>query len=183
MDPVRQAIVEAARRSGIPPAVALAFAERESAFNPAARSDKTIAGLYQMQGGHRARYGAGDSLDPGVQTEGWARFAHDLRKEMAAALGRDPTWGETYLGHHFGGGRASRMLGMAPETPVANLFSPRELELNPHIGKAGTVGNLVSSTRSNMEGRFARHGEVPDFSAMGDPVEAPDFAAFGTPVN
>jgi Transglycosylase SLT domain len=206
MDPVRQAIIDAARRSGIPPAVALAFAERESSFNPAARSSKTIQGLFQMRGDHRGRYGVGDSLDPGEQTEGWGRFAHDLRKEMAAGLGRDPTWTETYLGHHFGGGRASRMLGMDPNTPVNAVFKPHELEVNPHIVKAGTVGKLLSSINTDMSRRIAREGgeepqELPDFASYGELVdapslapaapraapqrvaEAPDFSAYGTLVN
>jgi hypothetical protein len=171
-NPTHDAIVRAARELGIDPATALAFAERESAFNPTARSSKTIRGLYQMRGDLRGRYGVGDSDDPYEQTLGWGRFAGDLRKEMSGRLGRDPSDSELYLGHHFGGRRGARMLGMDPETSVADVFTPYELSINPHIRKAGTVGTLNTSTMADIDRRRSKYGgaatEAPDFSSFGD---------------
>lgn len=185
----RQEIVRAAREAGIDPSMALAFAERESSFNPQARNSKTIRGLYQMRGDHRARYGVPDDADVATQTKGFASFIGDVKKEMAATLGRDPTDDEAYAGHHFGGKRAARMMKMDPSMPVDAVFTPREMAENPHFAKAGTVGNLTGGVISDMGKRRARFsgeaGGLPDLSAFGDPVEvaeAPDLSSFGDPV-
>jgi soluble lytic murein transglycosylase-like protein len=82
---VRAEIIRAANEVGMDPSLALAIAERESSFRPDARNSSTIRGLYQMQGGHRARYGIGDSNDPYAQTKGWAAFFRDVQKEMGSA--------------------------------------------------------------------------------------------------
>jgi hypothetical protein len=128
---IRAAIEQAAREQGVSPAYALAVAERESQFDPNAKSSKTIQGIYQMQGGHRQQYGIGDSRDPYTQASGWGRFQHDVRKEMAGPLGRDPTDAEAYLGHHFGGVRAGRMMKMDLNTPVG-AGSPRTRWMPTH---------------------------------------------------
>jgi hypothetical protein len=178
----RQAIIDAAREEGIDPAIALAIAERESNFNPRARNSKTIRGMFQMRGDHRRNYGIGDSDDPYEQTKGWASFYKDVKKEMGSALGRDPTDAEGYLGHHFGGVRAGRMMRMAPDTPVSHVFTPREMDENPHFSRAGTVGRLNSSILADMQKRSAKFGDVGtdgtaesagwmDFSEWGDEVD------------
>lgn len=173
---IKQAIIDAAREEGIEPSVALAIAERESSFNPAARNSKTIRGLFQMRGDHRARYGIGDSDDPAEQTRGWGRFFKDVKKEMGSALGRDPTDSEGYLGHHFGGVRAGRMMKMDPSTPVDQVFTPREMAENPHFARAGTVGQLNSSILADMGKRQAKFGGATDgpidFAKFGEPVES-----------
>jgi hypothetical protein len=172
------------------PSLALAIAERESSFRPDARNSSTIRGLYQMQGGHRARYGIGDSNDPYAQTKGWASFFRDVQKEMAGPLGRAPTDAEGYLGHHWGGVRAGRMMKMDPSTPVDQVFTRREMMENPHFSRAGTVGNLNSSILADIQKRQAKFGgHVPeagliDFAKFGEPVEPlepVDFAAKSEP--
>lgn len=173
----QQAIIEAAREAGIEPSVALAIAERESNFNPRARNSQTIRGMFQMRGDHRGRYGVGDSDDPGAQTKGWAAFFKDVKREMGSALGRDPTDSEGYLGHHFGGVRAGRMMKMAPDTPVDQIFTPREMAENPHFAKAGTVGQLNSSILADIQKRQAKFGgQLPEVGLV-------DFAKFGEPVD
>ena len=171
----QQAIMQAAREAGIEPSVALAIAERESRFDPRARSSKTIRGMFQMRGDHRAKYGIGDSDDPVAQTKGWAAFFKDVKREMAGPLGRDPTDAEGYLGHHFGGVRAGRMMKMAPDTPVDQIFTPREMAENPHFARAGTVGALNSTILADIGKRQAKFGggagEPVDFAAYGEPVE------------
>lgn len=209
-DTEREAIIRAAREVGIEPALALAIAERESNFNPRARNSKTIRGLYQMQGKHRRNHGVGDSDDPYVQTKGWGSFFKEVQKEMAGKVGRDVTGPEGYLGHHFGGVRAGRMLKMDPNTPVDTVFTPYEMSINPHFAKAGTVGRLNSSILTDINKRQAKFGGAApdlgliDFAKQGEPVEqdldftassqeanlkpsapaassAPDFSQFGTP--
>lgn len=184
----RQEIVRAAREAGIDPSTALAYAERESSFNPLARNSKTIRGLYQMRGDHRTKYGIGDADDAYTQTKGFASFIGDVKKEMAGTLGRDPTDDEAYAGHHFGGKRAARMMRMDPSTPVDAVFTRQEMEQNPHFAKAGTVGSLTSGVISDMGKRRAKFGgeagSLPDLSSFGEPVqtEAPDLSSFGDPV-
>ena len=193
----QQAIVRAAREQGIDPSAALAIAERESNFDPSARSSKTIRGMFQMRGDLRHQYGVGDSDDPYAQATGWGKFFKANKGEMSRVLGRDPTDAEGYLGHHFGSTRAARMLKMDPATPVDQVFTPNEMSLNPHFGKAGTVGALHSSVTADITKRQAKFGgagaELPDFAEFGDPVDAsnprekidmgsqaPDFSSFGT---
>ncbi len=175
----REAIVRAAQEVGIDPSVALAIAERESNFDPRARNSQTIRGMFQMRGDHRSRYGVGDSDDPYAQTKGWAAFFKDVKKEMGSALGRDPTDTEGYLGHHFGGVRAGRMMRMAPDTPVDQVFTRREMDENPHFSRAGTVGQLNSSILADMQKRSAKFGgqgigqnDTIDFAQFGEPVES-----------
>lgn len=170
----RAAIVRAAQEHGIDPAFALAVAERESNFNPTARSSKTIAGMYQMRGDLRAKYGAGDTLDPYEQANGWNRSVGDLRNDMRSVLGRDPTDPETYLGHHFGARRAARTLKMDPSTPVEAIFTPQEMAGNPHFARAATIGNLNSTVMGDIGQRMARFGGV------GAPAAEPaDLSSFG----
>lgn len=175
---VRDAIVKAAKAAGEDPAYALAVAERESSFNPAARSSKTIAGIYQMRGDLRAKYGAGDSLDPGDQAAGWMRSLPDIRSQMRSVLGRDPTDQEAYLGHHYGATRAARTLKMDPDTPVSAIFTPQEMAGNPHFARAGTIGNLNDSVMADVGKRMARFGGASD-AATAEPA---DLSSYGTAV-
>lgn len=191
---IEAAIRQAAQEGGVDPAYAMAVAERESAFNPTARASKTIRGLYQMRGDLRQQYGVGDSDDALDQARGWVRSLQDIRSDMSRVLGRDPTDEETYLGHHFGATRAARSLGMDPNTPVEAVFTPQEMALNPHFGRAGTIGNLNSSVIGDIDRRMARFGgdasapsstEPADLSAYGDPVagsQPADLSSFGDPV-
>lgn len=185
---IEAAIRRAAEEAGINPAFALAVAQRESSFNPRAHSSKTIHGLYQMRGDLRRQFGIGDSEDPYEQASGWSRFIPTVRKEMSSVLGRDASDEESYLGHHFGGRRAARMLKMDPSTPVEAVFTPREMGENPHFARAGTVGNLNGSVMGDIGKRMARFGggaapapaEPADLSSFGELVDASDPAG-GTP--
>jgi hypothetical protein len=205
---VVDAVTRAANEAGEDPAFALAVAERESNGNPNAHSSKSIYGIFQMTGNLRHQYGVGDSSDPYTQAQGWTRFIGDTRQDMTNRLGREPTNEELYLGHHFGPDRAAAMLnGRIPGSmSTSDVFSPYEMSINPHFGRAGTVGNLTSSITGDIAAREARYGgatghEPPDFAEFGQPVgftqdtakplaktgteTAPqpiDFAQFGTPV-
>jgi hypothetical protein len=185
---VRSAIERAAQEHGVDPAFALAVAERESGGDVNARSSKTIAGIYQMRADLRHQYGVGDSKDAYQQASAWMPFIKDTKATMAKSLGRDPTDAETYGGHHFGAGRAARMLKMDPSTPVDSVFTPSEMAINPHFAKAGTVGNLLGSVTSDINKRRTSFGGGAaaadlDFSQFGEPVEAPDFSQQATRVS
>lgn len=182
MNSIEAAIVKAAQEEGIDPATALAWASRESSFNPTARASKSIYGLYQMSGALRRQYGIGDTADPYEQTKGFARYYRGLKKEMAGTLGRDPTDTEAYLGHHFGGVRGARTLGMNPNTPVSAVFTPYERSLNPHFDRAGTIGNLTGSINKDIDRRYAKFGGTGQAMASSEPM---DFTAqvSGMPTN
>jgi hypothetical protein len=176
---IQETIRRIAQETGEDPATLLAYADRESAFNPAARSSKTIKGLFQMTGGLRSKYGIGDTEDPEAQTRGYVPFLNDTREEMSRIMGRQPTDAEAYLGHHYGATRAARALGMAPDTPIDQIFSAQERAGNPHFDKAGTIGNLNSSIMGDIEKRRSKFGgEGLDFSgAVGaTPAEPLDFS-------
>lgn len=177
----REAILRAAKEMGIDPSLALAVAERESNFDPGAKSSSTIRGIFQMNGGARAAHGVGDSTDPYTQAKGWGSFMRDVKREMAGPLGREPTGPESYLGHHFGGVRAGRMLKMDPDTPVEAVFTPREMRENPHFAKAGTVGELNRSVMADIERRQAKYGgeggETPAIPDTASPVGFENAAA------
>lgn len=188
-DAVREAIRRAAEEDGVDPATALAYAERESSFNPRAKASKTIRGLYQMSGALRSEHGIGDTDDPYEQSKGFNRYFGVLKSQMAKRLGRDPTDTEAYAGHHFGPGRGARMFSMHPDTPVDQVFTSREMAENPHFSKAGTVGNLLASVTGDIESKRAKHGaaappaldfsEFEGFEAPQQSAAALDFSQFG----
>lgn len=181
-------IIRGAREAGIDPSAALAIAERESNFDTRARASKTIRGAFQMTGDLRSKYGIGDSDDAYTQAKGWGAFFRDVKKDMSNRLGRDVTDAEGYAGHHFGAGRAARMMTMDPSTPVDSVFTPNEMALNPHFAKAGTVGNLLGSVTSDITRRQAKFGggEPADFSASSMPADEnqmPDYSAMAQPAD
>lgn len=200
MDP-RQEIITWARAHGVDPVWALAVAERESSFNPNAGGAGSIRGLYQMTGKLRQQYGIPENGDIGAQTKGFAAYTNDLRKNMTAMMGREPTQADLYMGHHFGPYRAARMATgrYDPNTPVDQVFTARELQTNPHIVRAGTTGALSRSITTDMERRFAKHGgavpprppaDVPnpdggsggiDFSEYGA-ADAADFSEYAAAI-
>ena len=197
MDPsVQAAIVQAANEAGINPRFALAVADRESAGNPNAHASRSIYGLFQMRGDLRRQYGAGDSADPLTQARAWTGFIGDVRNGMAQRLGRQPTDAETYLGHYWGEGRASRILaGQTPGTMApSDVFTPNELAQNPEIRNSGMVGNLVGRIGADINRREAKFGGADtgqgvDFASFGQPeggltyksTSPVDFASFGQP--
>lgn len=183
MTPAQAAVVQAAKEAGVDPAYALAIAERESNFNPQAKSSKTIRGLYQMKGDLRQKYGVGDSQEPIDQARGWMKSLPDIKSDMKSVLGRDPTDQEAYLGHHYGAKRAARTLTMDPSTPVDAIFTPQEMAANPHFARAGTIGNLNGSVMGDVDKRMAKFGGPNAPSRPAEPATAPapapDLSSFG----
>lgn len=180
-----------AQQHGLDPAYAMATAERESSFNPNAGGKGTIRGGYQMTRALRQQYGVPEqnaSLEQ--QTKGFASYTKDLAADMKRRIGRDPTNAELYLGHHFGPYRASSMVNgrISPNTPVDQVFTPREMRDNPHFARAGTTGALSSSIQGDMHRRMGKYGaprppgDVPEASMASVPPQggAPqDFFDFG----
>lgn len=174
---VRSAIERAAAEARVSPAYALAVAGRESNFDPNAKASKSIFGLFQMSGDLRKRYGSGDSADPYDQAKAFMAFTKDLRDDVGAGLGREPTDPETYLGHHFGAARAARVIARTPpDTPVSDIFTPNEMAQNPHFAQAGTAGALTKSITADIEKRLGQHQQPSreDFAKFGQPGTPPE---------
>jgi hypothetical protein len=101
-----------------------------------------------------------------------------VRAGMARVLGRTPTDAEAYLGHHFGPERAARTLSMDPSIPTNDIFTPYEMSINPHFGRAGTIGRLNGSVLGDIGRRMTRFGG----SAGAVPMEPADFSQYGEPI-
>ncbi len=71
-------IERAAFRHGLNPALLHAVIHAESAYNPAAMSNKGAIGLMQLMPGTAARYGVRDAYDPEQNVFGGARYLRDL---------------------------------------------------------------------------------------------------------
>jgi hypothetical protein len=58
--------------------------------------------------------------------------------------GFQPSKGNTYLAHFLGADGALDVLGASPDTPVAELLSPKAIKANPEVfAKVKTAGDLV----------------------------------------
>jgi len=92
-DPVAIRLAFFATRLGVPPDFALAIADHESRFNPAALSSKGAIGLMQIMPGTAAMYDAHEAAlwDPDVNMYTGLRILRDLldqfdgREQLAAA--------------------------------------------------------------------------------------------------
>lgn len=119
-----------------------------------------------------------------MQTRGWAAFQRDLRTELKAHTGRDPTDQEVYLAHFWGGPRAGRVLsGAHRDLAPSDVFTPYEMSINPELSRHPTMGSLADRITGDMTRRMKKHGSTTsetDFAQFGPP-EAIDFAQFGEP--
>lgn len=202
MSAIRDTIARVAEEEGIDPAYALSVAERESNFKPNAGGTGTIRGLFQLTGANRRRYGQTDDADVEEQTRAFARLTHALRQEMTAKLGREPSPGELYTGHHFGGTRAARIITTQGDLSPSDIFSAREMAGNPHFSRARTGGELSQSIVADIDKRMTKHGggappggqPGSDYASHGQPVDVAsnenakgyaghDFAEHGEPID
>lgn len=80
-DQIKQLITDTASRAGVDPALALAVAQAESSYNPAARSAKGAMGLFQLMPATAAAYGASNPYDPVQNTQAGVRMLSDLSRQ------------------------------------------------------------------------------------------------------
>lgn len=169
---IRDQITAYANQYGLDPAWALAVAERESSFNPAAHASKTIHGLFQMSGAVRDQYGVPMTNDVGTQVRGFAQYSDGLYKDMASRLGRAPTPSELYLGHYWGPARAAGVVGGHYDGLTAkDVFTPRELAENPNLKPDASVTDLAGGITNDMNRRYAKFGGQGGAVASGDLTE------------
>ena len=97
---VREKITAAAEAYGISPALALAVAQTESAFNPAAVSPKGAKGVFQLMPRTAAAYGVTDPFDPDQNIDGGVHMLADLTRQYhgdTAAILAAYNWGSGNL--------------------------------------------------------------------------------------
>ena len=75
---LRQLATDTARRHGVDPALVLAVAGVESAFEPKAVSSKGAQGLMQLMPGTAKDLGVADPMDPAANLDGGTRYLRDL---------------------------------------------------------------------------------------------------------
>ena len=93
---IRQAIVEAAPRYGVDPALALSLAQVESNFNPQAVSPTNVTGLFQVTVPTGAPYGQTAANRTDWQVSMHAGLS-ELGKQLKASGGNVP-WGVLTFG-------------------------------------------------------------------------------------
>ena len=72
---IKQAIVAAAQKHGVPHNLALAVSQRESSFNPRAKNpESTATGLFQLLKGTARQYGVSDPTDPVQNANGGTAY-------------------------------------------------------------------------------------------------------------
>lgn len=131
MSDYRQMVIDAARKYGVPPALALALVQQESRFKTTARSHKDAYGLMQLMPATARELGV-DRNDPAQNIDGGMRYlAQQLRTfgstEIALAAynagpnavrryGGIPPWTEpqNYVRTIM---KNSGLLGQAPQAP------------------------------------------------------------------
>lgn len=175
---IRQAIANAAHRSGVDFDYLLAQARMESALDPSARARTSSAtGLYQFidrtwldmldRHGDPALQGTSSRAqllalrhDPALSSNMAAALASENRDALRGALGREPDHAELYLAHFLGAGGATTVLTANPATPAASLL-PQAAAANRAMfyhssGAPRSAGELVDTVRTRMDAAKAR---------------------------
>lgn len=184
-----QEIATLAQQYGLDPAYADAVASRESSFDPNAHASKSVYGLFQMNGANRAKYGVPLGSNVETQVRGFADFTNDLKQQMAASLGRQPTSQELYLGHYWGPQRAAGVInGQYAQMPARDVFSPKELAANPNIDPDKPIGETAQTIIGDMGRRTAQYsggqptgnGDVPVGNKDAALAQTADLTSYGT---
>ena len=164
----RQAIIDEAKRQGVPPEVALQISGVESNFDPKARPldpktgkprssatsffqviDKTFANL---GGKAEKRTDPMENIRIGVKS-----LAED-QKVLTKKLGRAPEPSELYATHVLGGSTGAKLLSADPKMPVNQFLKEADpkradsiMNANPEVlGGKKTVGDVLAWTQKKM---------------------------------
>ncbi|MGB7408576.1 MAG: transglycosylase SLT domain-containing protein [Pontixanthobacter sp.] len=175
----RNAIADAARRTGTDFDYLLAQAKLESGLNPNAKARTSSAsGLFQFIdstwidtiGKHGSALGLGAAttgasrsqimalrFDPHASSLMAGALANDNRAILSGVLGREPDHAELYMAHFLGAGGASKFLRQLQQDPEisAAAILPAPAAANRAIfynsgGAARSVGDVMEVMRGKM---------------------------------
>ena len=182
----RQAIIDEAKRQGVPPEVALQISGVESNFDPKARPldpktgkprssatsffqviDKTFANL---GGKAEKRTDPMENIRIGVKS-----LAED-QKVLTKKLGRAPEPSELYATHVLGGSTGAKLLSADPKMPVNQFLKEADpkradsiMNANPEVlGGKKTVGDVLAWTQKKMAPILT--SAIPIGSAQADQI-------------
>ena len=156
---IRDTIVAAAAKYGVPPGALLRVAEIESSLNPKAKNPNSSAsGLFQFVSTTAAQYGVTDPFDAAQSADAGARLMRDNTNYLRTKLGRDPTVGELYLAHQQGAAGAMRLLSNPGRLAVAAVGG----------GAVRLNGGNASMTAGEFAGLWTRKaGDKPVGPGLG----------------
>jgi hypothetical protein len=170
-----------AREAGIDPTHALTMASIETGgkFDPQAVSPTGYKGLYQFGPGEWRTWGGGkDIFDPEANVDAFVGYHGELKDQLKASLGRDPTPQELYLAWQQGGAGAPRLLGADPNAKASTIVPVANIVANGGTPDM-TVGDFVNLWRK----RYGEHQEtiVPGMGPSQYVGPAPEWQPSTTP--
>jgi hypothetical protein len=128
--------------SGVSPEYMKRLVQIESGGNPNAYNKSGASGLLQFMPKTAAAYGLSDPFDPQSSLVAGNRLTLDNQAYLRRVLGRDPTYGELYLGHQQGAGGAAKLLSN-PNALAADIVGRKAVTQN---------GGLPSMTAAEFAG-------------------------------
>lgn len=108
LEELRALAAETARRHGLDPALVLAVAAVESAFQPKAVSPKGAQGLMQLMPGTAAELGVQDAFDPADNLDGGSRYLAALLAQYGGDVAK------ALAAYNAGAGAVRRHNGIPP---------------------------------------------------------------------
>jgi hypothetical protein len=164
----RQAIIDEAKRQGVPPEVALQISGVESNFDPKAkpidpatgkpRSSATsffqvIDETFKNLGGKAEK-----RTDPMENIRVGVKALAENQTALAKKLGRAPEASELYTTHFLGTPTGAKLLSADPSTPISAFLDKADpknkekiLTANPEVlGGKKTVGDVLAWTQKKM---------------------------------
>lgn len=175
-DEIKALIRKRAVEAGIDPTHALTMASIETGgkFDPGAVNNAgTHKGLFQFGPNEWKTYGGGkDIFDPNAQFDAYARYMPVIQQTMRAALGREPTPQELYLGWQQGAGGASSLL-KGGDKPVGQLTTVGNITANG--GTPNMTGAQFAALLNNKYNTHQRAilGKQAQWTGEGDTQESP----------
>jgi len=143
-------VVTEARRLGLDPHLALALAEQESGFDPAAKSPTGVVGLFQVTNKTGAAYGQTPETrtDPQVSARAGLTYFRDLLQQAGGNVetalmhyngGSDPHFAAHVLRHRPAYELAQQLYGdQRPDVPAAPSLAEALYGPQPQRPQAGT---------------------------------------------
>lgn len=169
LSPNQAKVVAAAHSMGMDPVTPLAIAGIETGgkYNFDAKNPKSSAqGIFQITDETWGKLGGGDRNDPNLQITRGLELIKQTQGIMHAALGREPTPGETYMGHLLGPQTALDFLTSPDSTPgieAARKSNPRTA--SAIINNNGMTGKTVGEIKQMWQDKIHDH----IVAAGGDP--------------